>query len=715
MSLDPHVERVINWRESFVVLPDSHFFELIRMYLGEIHSPFNKQKLVEQLGAFLRKTENQKTIISLLSESDVQLLAAVKFIENTTQEKLSSFFHGTFTFTQLYERLLNLEERLLIYRYADKKMNRQIIAINPMLEDVLAPYITIEKILYKPEIAKVNFDVNTALSPELIASFISFVNKNRDLCKADGSLKKRTAGEAEKYFGNRTDLLQALTTAFINLSLLTETAEGFEINQSRLKNFAELDDEKQYAYLCVASYGHFSRSTLVRQARLLIDTAFAAGDSGYTREVILRQALLISEKQNDAPGVSAIGGTSRFAQMMARAQAESQESVVNNAADGREDGGQVMDRLFETAVMMGFFDHKGRTDDGKDVFVTGYFLKNRALQNPNSAGGAKVLSLDAAFNVTVMPGLKLRNLISLVSFMDLKQFDTAAVFEINKKSVMRAFDAGLTQERILGLLSDYSAYEIPQNICVSINDWNSSYSSANLYKGYILQVNKENARIVEKNPAIASHISKVLTEGIYLLDVLDDEEMKEIIERSGLDFIGKVKETERRNEGAAFPDFAWEIRPQTYSEESENLQLSTDVDRCSHFDAMRNALEAMNMGPEQKDGLLLRIRRKIILSPEQLKPESVHFERIEAGGMDFSGKVHIIESAITSNCLVEIEYEDKRINEGKTLQVIGKPLSVEKHEYDSSVRMLLQPDNVEQTFSISHATYVKKVRGSILK
>lgn len=722
MTLDSHVQKIIQWRESFITLPDSHFFEIIRMYLGEIKSPFNKQKLVEELGSFLRKEDNRRLIISLLSENDVEILAAISAITDCTQEKLASFFNGSFTFTQLYERLLNFEERLLIYRYVDKSTSRQIIDINPMLEETLSPYISIDKVLYPSPVAKVNFDVNTALSPELIASYISFTGKNKDLCKQDGTLKKRAAAEAKKYFGERAELLQSLTTAFINLSLFTETPEGFEINQSRLNAFAQLDDVKQYAFLCVASFGHFSRQTLVRRAKLLIDTAFSTGDAGFDRKVIVRNALLISEKKDSAPGLSAIGGGGRFAQMMARASAAENNNGDSGEKDSRgEDGASVMDQMFETAVMMGFFDKKGRTESNENVYVTGYFLKNRAVQNPNSAGGSKVLSVDAAFNVTLLPGLKLRELMSLVAMMDLKQFDTAAVFEINKKSVMRAFDAGFTKEKILDLLQEYSAYELPQNLVVSVNDWSLTYNSANLYKGFVLQVSGENSRIVENNRAIAPHIVKTLAPGIYILDCIDDQEMKTILESSGLDFIGKIKDCSRRTESAMFPDFAYQIEntaAASAADSDRNLaagSLSTDQERNDHFEKMRAVLESMTMGAEQKDGLLLRIKRKIILNETQLKPETVHFERLEAGGMDFNGKVHIIESAIKNRDMIEMEYADLRMNEGKPLQIIGQPLSIEKHEYDTIMRMIIEPEQIEENFSVSRASFVKRVRGSVLK
>ena len=66
-----NVENIMLWRESLSVMPDSHFFDLLRMYLGEIKTPYNKQNLIENLSGFLRKEENKQTIISLLSKEDL--------------------------------------------------------------------------------------------------------------------------------------------------------------------------------------------------------------------------------------------------------------------------------------------------------------------------------------------------------------------------------------------------------------------------------------------------------------------------------------------------------------------------------------------------------------------------------------------------------------------------------------------------------------------
>jgi hypothetical protein len=40
---------VADWRGALLTLGDGPFFDLMRSYLGDIRTPFNKQRLVEDL------------------------------------------------------------------------------------------------------------------------------------------------------------------------------------------------------------------------------------------------------------------------------------------------------------------------------------------------------------------------------------------------------------------------------------------------------------------------------------------------------------------------------------------------------------------------------------------------------------------------------------------------------------------------------------------
>lgn len=699
MELDPKVQRIIDWRESIAVLPDNHFFEIIRMYLGEIKTPFNKQKLIEELGAFIRREDTRKTLVSLLSETDLRIISAVKYISNATQEKLYSFFAGTYTFAALYERLLNLEERLILYRKSDRNTGKTVVLLNPHLEDDLAPYTKQSVLLEPPEYAQLSYETPSVLSAELIAAYVAFIHKNRDLCKADGTFKKRTQTEIERLFPGKTTLLYNLTKAFINLSLLKEVSEGYEIDRNKFLAFAKLDKKLQYAYLCVGSQGRFSRNGLVRQAKLLLDVATSIPHDGFSRSIILRLAYLISEDQNDVPGLSRLGATSRFAAILNRAnEAEAEQPSSENDVNLSS----ILDRLIDCAQLFGILTKKGDDVNGESIFVAGTIFD----ETEHFDDSPKVLSVDAGFTVTLMPGLSLEALLPLMDFMDLKTFDTAALFEINRKSVMRGFDAGLTANRIFSLLKKYSPYEIPQSLEISVDDWSRSYSSATIYKGYVLQVSPENAAITENNPAIKPFIVQKLAMGIYLLSVESDEQAQAIISRSGLDFIGKIKTPEKSFETIGFPQIFVPEKTDRFDTD-EQPRPTSDEQRAAHFEAMRAELEKLNLPQEKKDGLLERIQHKIILSPIQLRADSVKYERIEAGGMDFSGKLHIIEGSISNNCMVELSFDDRVI--------VGIPVSVTKTGNDASVLIEVMPERSEKLLSIGQAKFVKRIRGSVLR
>ena len=191
--------KILLWRESLSVMPDHHFFEIIRMYLGEIKTPYNKQRLIEDLSAFLRRDDNRLMITKLLSKTDLELVTAVKELSGATKEKLHALFSADMTYAALYEQLMNLEERLVIYRHPDKDTGRIIFELNPLLEPVLVPLLSRNNLLPAAKLAENSASRNNSpdvaplckLSPEFLAAVYSFLLENPELCKADGTLKKR--------------------------------------------------------------------------------------------------------------------------------------------------------------------------------------------------------------------------------------------------------------------------------------------------------------------------------------------------------------------------------------------------------------------------------------------------------------------------------------------------------------------------------------------
>ena len=124
------------WRKLVFDLSDQAFFDLVRNYLGDIHTPFNKHNLLDQLEAFLLNGSNLNQIISMIDSSDAALLSAIDFLGKASIEQLYALFRDEKPYYSFYTHLMNLEERMLICP-AGGKGNDQAVVISPLFRDEL--------------------------------------------------------------------------------------------------------------------------------------------------------------------------------------------------------------------------------------------------------------------------------------------------------------------------------------------------------------------------------------------------------------------------------------------------------------------------------------------------------------------------------------------------------------------------------------------------
>ena len=395
-----NVENIMLWRESLSLMQDSHFFDLLQMYLGEIKTPYNKPNLIEQLSSFLRKEETKQTMISLLSKEDLELLTAIYLIPKITQKKLLKFF-STKTVSELYEHLMNLEERLLIFRTTDKETGKILFKINPHLEQSLKPFLTKEKIVnYSVEFEESDICKNQAiLSPELLAAFISFVVENPDLIKADGNFKKKIDIQLKEIFPQHTnlDFFKNLLNAFINLSIFRQTDDGIVVLFQRLKDFAKLTEVEQYVYLAVAATDRYPRDIIQKESQHLIEVLMQIEGACYTKENLIKQSFLISQQKS--LGESSPKSLGRFAAILKEAQ---NQKEGQNSFQNPDSKTFPISKLIDNALLFGLLNicknHK--------TFGEGY-----VVAKIKQSSDAKLVNIDGGYSVSIMQGLPLRKLI----------------------------------------------------------------------------------------------------------------------------------------------------------------------------------------------------------------------------------------------------------------------------------------------------------------
>ena len=693
---------ISRWQEAISSLPDKQFFNTMRLYLGEIRTPYNKQRLTQQLAAFIKKEENLSSLLTLLDSFDITVLTAISLIPNATQETLVDFFHTEYSITEIYAEIINLIERLLIYK-EKSDTGKEFIKLNPLIRENLLPYLD-TKLIFPDYTAAIfsNEDI-FSISPNLVTAFITYIRIRGISCKADGTIKKNDQNRLSEIFPGKENFIQLLMNAFVNLSLVyeSEDGKGYKIELSRIRKFAELSEIQQYALLCAAAVSRFSKDGLKKEAQLLIDCLTSVPDAGFSRDSILRLAFLVGTYTEDG---SAIAHKSRFSRMLEAARQEAGAEPEQNA--------ELLDRMIDCAVEFGLLRKLGKTEDGIDLYKSAEELLNTRQTelslDPQQA--PKVLNIDSTFTVTLMPGLKLKELIPLTDFMLVKKCGVVTEFEITRQSVSEGFDNDINPEIIFERIEKYTYYQIPQNLKINITDWYNSYSSAKLYYGYVLKVAESNITFVEKNPNIQKYIKEKLTDGIYLLNIPAGTDISEFINESSLEFLGNVKTSLTKSEFSTFPLLRSGHKPAILeSRKATGAKQTSIADADKIIKSLKASLKKLEMDSHVKESLEHRISSRLILSENQLKTAAVRTEILEADGMDFAGKVHLIEAAVKDEDLMELQMPSAN-GDGSFFTIVGHPLGISKQPGEAVMRFQLEPTKDIQNLLVSRITHLRRLR-----
>ncbi len=686
------------WQEAIASLPDKQFFNTMRLYLGEIKTPYNKQRLTEQLASFIRREENLKSILTLMDSFDVEILTALSLIPKASQETLIQFFRDAYTITELYAEIINLTERLLIYTDKDELTGKEFLATNPLLRDSLTSYLDTKIIFPDFQAATISIDDIFTISPNFLSAFLSYIKVRGISCKSDGTIKKNDKNRLAEIFPGKENLLQLLTNAFINLSLAIESEKGFTLDSNRIKSFASLSEAQQYALLCAAAVSRFSRDGLKKEAQLLLDCLSSIPESGFTRSAILRLAFLAGTYTQDG---SAVARKSRFSMILEAARQEAGNDAEQNAA--------LLDRMIDCALEFGLLQKIGKTGKGEELYKSISFT-------PLPDQMPKVLNLDSTFTVTLLPGLPLSLLLPLTDFMMIKKCGIVTEFEITRQSAASGFDAGWNPDSIFDCISKYTNYQIPQNLKINITEWYNSYSSAMLYHGYVLKVRESNISLVEKNPNITKYIKEKLAEGIYLLSLPAGLNISDFISESSLEFLGGVKTSETKSEFSSFPLLRdghtiaiFSAGLKVKNEDEEEFKKTSLVQADKLLKKLKSSLDQQDLEKLQKESLNHRISCRLILSEAQLKSAAVRTEILEADGMDFTGKVHLIEAAVKEEDMMELQLPGAD-GKGDFFTIVGHPLGISKQPGEAVMRFEVEPTKEIENFLVSRITHLRRLR-----
>lgn len=682
------------WRSYLLHLKDSTFFNLMRNYIGEFPTPFHKPELIEKLQRFLSQPENQKGIILRITPEDRHLLTAVALTPQPTPARLLEIMGDETLYRDLRNRLVNLEERLLIYTEGGERA--PVYRINPLLAPVLQEQVLSPAGLFQARSTDPDPSHFCWMNEGLLIAFISFCFSGVDLYRNDGTLKKQAKGRLEKIWGTLfsgddkpfdpqhpfahthpegrlSTLIQSLKT----LGILQDNQGKIDVN---LKSWLSLAQETAlmrwqhlYAGLYLSILGQESSISQNRssdkaavQSLIPSDLFRLPPDQSFTREGILR-LLKTTAPQAEAPV------------------------------------------LLKTLLFTGFMETRHDRDEASAQELR--YQRSTHLPWAEKRGGREEPSLVVQPNheCVARPWISLQEGARLAVLADITSYDLFPHFLLCKKSYMRARDSRFSRQEMTATLEELSRAPLPSEIDALFQSWEEEYNSLTLYQGVFLSVSPDRRILVEHNEALQENIIKEIAPGIYWLDPAREDQWRPLLLKGGFESLPVSLPPPRfpyhhkkqpappqekrippiRTEAPASP--AEDLFPLAWTPPREEPPHPQKVEK-----SLFEALKKNQWDNKDREELTDRIIRGVIVSPEQLLPGLIRREKRQARGMDFSGKVRLIEQTLMQpDDQLEIAYA----GEGADLITqLVRPLEINRRQGD----MILEAqDSTGQPLSLA--------------
>ena len=623
-------------------------------------------------------------------------MCAVQFIPGATQQKLQEFFKAESFYETLPDILKELKARLLIYDQPVSYGLSKILKINPFLREPLDGVLKVWELLPESSGASASGGLDF-LTAEFVGSYLSFVAKTPNLCKLDGSFKKRAESEIEEKFQGKVQMARLLTKALQNLLILKERDASFEVDWKRAKKFSELDEFSQAMQLLCSVSTKYNKRRTQFYAKNFLDALKSVPDGGFKRGVFLRLAYLLCSKESEMED-SFVGAQSRFARIVQSYKQSSLEEQSNSL-------GEYFDRMLDEAEVFGFAlaATTDESDGEKIVFKNPRFFERR-VPPKNIA----MVNVDSGFSLTMMPGFGLSRVLEIALFSDLVKFDTVVQFEINQNSATRAFDQGLSAEQIINIIKDNSNFAAPEALEFSVKEWEANYKSVSIYKGFALKVDERRGEALTQNPNLKRHILERLAPQVFLLDCKNEDEVFALLKNCGLENVGKIKGASDETE---LSDFVSLKKSETFFGEENSLakknsaaKKSRDEQSEKRLQEIYSAIDSLDLSEEQKDVLRNVANAKIIVSQSQLCAPAIPLEKNSAQGMDYEGKLHLIDQAIK-----EGEQIIFRLSK-KSKLVTGFPIGIDRNNFEDGGYLNVLVGKEQKEISVGKIEFVQRVK-----
>ncbi|MDR1149745.1 MAG: hypothetical protein LBK66_14060, partial [Spirochaetaceae bacterium] len=675
------------WKEALITLPDARFFNLVRSILGTIQSPFNKQRLLDKLTVFLSNNDVQETIAAYIDDDDHKIIAAVAALNEPARRDLGVFFSGEYAYTELDSLIANLEDRLIVY--AIKEDGR--LSLNPLLKKILLPFTADNSILFPYIRSDLTQPAQTQFVYDdvFLSSFLIFLSSEKHILKRDGLIRGKLPKKARTIFPYAD--VEVFVKSLRCIGLLPDGS--FDPVGQKLQDFARLTEEERFLYCAAGVYislNYDLTETFLPQKKIIQHIAASAA--------LLYNAL-------DEDNIYPASTLQRLIQM-------------NQAATG----GIVLgvNEPVKAAVLLEAMEKTAL------LLKTEYGYRKRIINSGGSfcrcIGGIEnipVIAFNSVFSFVLLPGITFSEAVSLAAFCEIVKAKPPVQFEITRKSAVRGFNSGMSGKTMVEILKKLSLSGALSDLETTLGGWEKRHSEIIIIEGVSLVLSEEQ-RYIAQAEQIAPHIVLNPSPGVYMLDFAGRDEAAMMLRKAGVDIVFEPHIKSAASFSKKAPPFFAAFSPRADTLIEKPAERPPSAYSYKHKSAekyknhFRSVLDELKISQMERDELTSRIERKLIVSPCQLSGAYIRYERREARGLDYAGKLAIVKQALLSNEAVEIIVQDSDGSE-KCISG-GVPVTLAKSNNNETILSVKLPSTDEyykNTDNINESGCIKISMGKI--
>jgi len=606
MNRHPGLEE---WNHLMRALPDDAFMEVMNNYLGGVKTPYNKGDLLTRLGNLLTRPDSMATQSRLTDREDLQILSALHWFRQPDEKFLREFFSIRWSPAAVSRKLMNLEERLLIFR--DHSGETPVLTVSPLLPAEILDSLSPARLISLQDGPAPASGEIPWINGSFLICFFSLLCSEGHISNHDGSLKKRFTATLARVFPDRdfdeepVESLHILINAVKSLSLLSGQSGEWRLRIENLKRFSRLSRQEQLLWvwgaLCTtdtARIPDFSALINALARHIPLQSGLTGEDLG-TLILILRDRLLPEELAISTGHIIRILRQFRF-----------------------------------------FLEREG-------VYYLHPLIPQMLDSRRPEAGS---LFLHATFDVNLTPDSPFSLPLAMAAAPE--RYDSFAQLRISAESFHRLLKGGLNLQDLTDEVETRYGLTIPQNVQFSLRDWEEDYGGTRLWEGIVLEIREDRIPLVEKSGLLKDYIRRTLAPGVYLLSAEDRPGWESALESLGVASIPHIRRPGKTGPRPA-EFIALSDRMQYGQKLFEPVLPASSMDEAAEDRPDKHLEELMDhlknnktLSAEEKEELADRIRRRILFLEEQIRPGIVRREINMVKGLDYQGKLRMIQSVM---------------------------------------------------------------------